>query len=695
LKWFSPSLAVFLLLILSFNTVAEASPEDPLGENVRENPGGIDPGEERMKLTPPRTVGHLNDTTDSPASPAGGSELLEASTGGGDAQPLGGSHPGTGTVQDGQVAVTNDNVYDILLDVPGLGLVYDLGSPSYPYKLRISATYGEVVEWAIWFFGYYQQDYIPYGSSVDIDFPSQQSFMISISRPEASKHAWTFCRESSYVLSCNTLRGGSIAYLCDTTSQLLLGVGGLGEVRDTGILDCSTNDHWFRILSEPSSTVEWSVWHNGYYVQGYVQYGNFVDVLVPHYKIFIVTIWRYGEMGWLFCRINDMKAICSTLEDGSLAITSNSQIDYIVYAQSLADVRDTGVPSQTNRVNVRANAPESLGFQWSLWYEYLYDGSTTTLFNADIDFPRYFSLMITVHLNDNIAWLLCRENDGRLGCSTTTMVTYDMNRNQKWRGLDSIPGGGVDYQMLMDRAGLWDSGDSGRGDYTTYSASYSLGIFVSRLSGSNGDSQGQFICTVDGVDNGAVVSVTSETPSWRYCGIWGGGTAVGFRNVDDEPIGVTWYYNSQLKVEDDIDTGHAMRLLYGGVPLREWSLFEIEWRGVDSYSLYEKPSNPDWNIGIHNHAVFAVFGGDASYSYIKLPDTDWVDVRIYSRPLLAPGDLDLYIDGVKRGSLRLVVSVWQWGSLGGFHQVMGSGEHEIRIRGTGDDFALSYVRLLY
>lgn len=613
------------------------------------------------------------------AFPGSNQSLLEAGGGVG----ILGTVPVSPTVQDANVAFTDDDNLDILLIVPNLGYVADTGDHTDPDRLKIG-SFSETVEYSLWHYNSLTQGHMGMNSHRYVSFPSQISFIVTIARPNSYKIGVLFCSEVSDVLSCSTLRGGSSAIFSNEVVEILLTVDGLGGVRDTGIEDTDYTDGYELNIYADSNTVEWSVWYYGYWRHWYTT--TDVDVFVPHYRSFIVTIWRYDDMGHLFCRTNDYRIVCSKIEDGAMAITSDSNEDLLASVLPLADVEDTGGPSDWYKFDITADIYASLGFQWSKWRYDSYSSGTTTVWNVRVTFQHWRTFIVTVHLNDNIVWLICRENDRMLGCSSLALATYDMNRNQEFKGLDSFPPTTTSY---MDRAAMWHNTDRGEAAYSLQSSWYKVYVYAAKLSGSG---NGHFICQNDGSDDGSVREVTSTTPRWYYCDTFGSANSVGFRNVDNEWIGFTWYGNSDLWIGDDPSTDYAM-FLWGISHLDDWDVHSITWRGVDSKPIYQVPYNTDWHVEIDNHAVLA-HSGDSSYLELTLPSSDSLRARFYGRDLSPSSQARLIVDGSTKETIYLT-SYWAWQYFANAHSISGSGTHEVRLKSQSGTIAITHIRLVY
>jgi hypothetical protein len=495
----------------------------------------------------------------------------------------------------------------------------------------------------------------------------------------------------SYVLSCNTLRGGSHANLGDSTQETLLHVSGLGGVRDTGVPDSDTSDGYeLNIYAESGETVESTVWYYGYIDTAVTSSTSGVDVFIPHYRSFIVTIWRYDEMGHLFCRTNEQKIVCSLIEDGISVDTDDYDIEYLNSAIPLAIIRDYGGgPTYKYHIVMTADDEASLGFRFDRWEYNDYDRITTTEFYDTTTYTHYLTFMLTVNLNDNIEWLICRENSETLGCSSLTLATYDMNRNQQWVGLDSS-GTGEHRSLFGDYVALWYNHNYGRASATLMqSYQYTLNIHAKALSGS---SPSYMICQLDGYDVGGVITVTNER--WYSCGLQGPGTTVGFRVVEFESIEPeSWYGNSDIWVGNDQNT-EAMKLYLPGSQVGSWAVDDIDWKGVNSKPLYKLgSSNGDWHVEIENYAVFED-STDSSYSWVETMDTDYVQVLVYGKRLESGSQLRLYIDSSDQGSLTLS-STWAWNAYPSVYTLSGSIDHQIRFMNLSGEVTLTHVRLIY
>jgi hypothetical protein len=325
------------------------------------------------------------------------------------------------------VAYFGNSVIEVLVDVALLGGVRDTGISDTNHAdghQLVVYSYNSVVEWSVWSGLDYTSGWINPSSTTTIAVSHQKSFVVTIYR--TTRTAWLFCRESGDPLVCDVQRDAVTASLGDTIQQLLIDVPGLGGVRDTGVPDTNHADgHQLQVYRSTlnGDQVEWSVWHIGTYLAGSLTSPQTTtNIDVPHYKSFIVTIWRHIRTGWIFCRENDGSLTCSTIRYGTYA-----NLDDI----SLTDVRDMS-PNVGEIIDWDDNdghgnghlidmyASGSWPLEWSRWQQDTYvQGATSPGGAVLLTIPHQTSFILTMSrpTHAEIGWIFCRENDYLLYCS--------------------------------------------------------------------------------------------------------------------------------------------------------------------------------------------------------------------------------------------------------------------------------------
>ena len=330
-------------------------------------------------------------------------------------------------------------VKQVLIDIPDLGGIRTTGNPALTHTLEAYSNVG-VMEYSIWHDGSYSQAEV--GTTTvanNITFPHYKTFMITINRH--GNIGWLFCRENDNYLGCTYLKSSgtmnSMAEMTSQEKQSLLNVTGLGRVRTTGN---QLAIHTLELYANESSTMEYSVWHEGNYSQGEISPGSRKNISFPHYKAFMLTINRHYAIGWLFCKENDNALACLYLKGpGTLGVNAymmNPSKQTLVDVQDLGGVRTTGDPSATHTLEIYVTGGNGV-VEYSLWQGSAYSQDEANIYSMNgsiknTTFPHYATFMTTINRYANIGWLFCRENDNLLGCaylksmtdtSTTTTTT--------------------------------------------------------------------------------------------------------------------------------------------------------------------------------------------------------------------------------------------------------------------------------
>jgi len=273
-----------------------------------------------------------------------------------------------------------------LIDVPGLGGIRKTSSPT---TLNVYAVPGDTVEWSLWHGASYQQGDRP---SDNCAIPHWKSFIVSIARPYKNKCAWLFGRENDNQLAYLTRTG-------TTTAPTLVDVPGLGGIRRGPSANLLT-------LYSSSQHVECELWYGGAYQRAEVVPNGTVDVPIPHYQSFILTIARplINKTAWLFGRENDNQLAYFTLTGTTTA-------------QTLVDVPGLGGIRKGPSANVLTIYSSGQVVEWALWYGTTYQQGEVPLSQTrNVTIPHYKSFILTIArpIIGKTAWLFGRENDGQL-----------------------------------------------------------------------------------------------------------------------------------------------------------------------------------------------------------------------------------------------------------------------------------------
>jgi len=265
------------------------------------------------------------------------------------------------TREGSTVANTRDSTVDTVMTVSGLGGVRDTGNSTKKRILEIYSS-GSVVEYSLWYGDTYSQGEVSASSTTEITVPHYKSSIVTIARPLSGKLGYLFCKENDDRVVCTTLEGSTVANTRDSTVDTVMTISGLGGVRDTG------NSSKKRVLEIYSSggIVEYSLWYGSTYSQGEVSANSTTEITAPDNKSFIVTIARplSGKVGYLFCRENDDRIVCATLEGSSVADTRDSVVDTVMTVSGLGGVRDTGNSTKKRVLEIYSGGSV---VEYSLW----------------------------------------------------------------------------------------------------------------------------------------------------------------------------------------------------------------------------------------------------------------------------------------------------------------------------------------
>ncbi|MEE9116374.1 MAG: hypothetical protein V3U09_05690 [Thermoplasmata archaeon] len=604
----------------------------------------------------------------------------------------GGGRSSDDTEQLGEFAVTNDNVLDVLLTVDGLARVHDTGNPSDENKLVITQL-GSLVEITLWYHNYVNTWLLQSSSTQEITFPLNTAFTVTVYHYD--KIGWLFCRHrtenSKYILSCNTLQGGSHASTGDVTIETLIDVSGLGKITD------STTDSHKLILTSYGSGVEWSYWDGDpHYNQGYISPYTQTTIDFEHYRSFIVTIYRSDMIGWMFCRENGNRLKCSTKQGGLSANTADTTEETLVNVPGLGKVTDSGVAQQP-RVpqQVKIYSWTGVTLVYSIWYYNSYISGTISYpgWYTTVQVPWYKSFTMSIqspsHEDARITWLFCRVNDRRLTCHTLSITTQKMNKLD-WNGLDSNADT-PDKTMDIDEAIFTDAGDKVTAKWWAPRLFYEVTVYVyCKDEGPANNGALKFYFDGDYVSTGYCSSGFNFLSFWD---IWFSPQDAGFHTIQFREK----HDNSIVRLKEgdsDPDPPGIDAVIYvesPGFVSEHFLMDEVEWRNMDS-----DDTSPHMEIG--NYALFWHEGDDVRWNSIQISQ-DSIKIGVYCKSYTTNARLKLYISSSSKGTHTITQPNWDWFYFDRWDDVSGSFSIRLKHKEGGpypdSDIGITDLRLIF
>ncbi len=252
-----------------------------------------------------------------------------------------------------------------------------------------------------------------------IEFPSNKFFIGGFSAGEGL--GLVFSKERDYILVSSPLTATNVAYLNDTSKQVLINVSGLGGVRDSG----NPAQPLILEIYAFNSTLYYFVWFYGSYFSGSVSAGSFVQVPFPDSKFFVVTLINpsSNKSGWIFCFKHGNILVSSSKESPQFVNIGDSNQDILLNLTSLAVVKDSG--SSANPYTLFIHSLQG-NIDFAIWSRNSYSqGSVKAPNSNSIIFPpgEPFMLAVANPSIGRIGWIFACEKNNFLFYTTLTTTT--------------------------------------------------------------------------------------------------------------------------------------------------------------------------------------------------------------------------------------------------------------------------------